>query len=94
MSGALSSAGKKDGSMLTIIATLLFTMMFAVAMSSILHDLTRPQAPVDRGIALPPLATPVALREVSTRALVERAARRPVRTTAPMRRPAALAAAA
>jgi hypothetical protein len=80
--------------MLTILATMLFTIMFAVAMASIMHDLTRPLAEVDRGIALPPAAQPVQLRELTTRALLDRAARRPARVAMPIRRLQPLAAAA
>jgi hypothetical protein len=80
--------------MLLLLATFLFTIMFAAAITSVLHDLTRPLAGVDRGIAQPPVTQPVRLREVTTLALVERAARRPARVAAPIRRPAPLAAAA
>jgi hypothetical protein len=64
--------------MFLLLATFLFTIMFAVAAASIMHDLTRPLAAVDRGIALPQQRPPARQVAVQPELVLARVQRRPV----------------
>jgi hypothetical protein len=81
--------------MLLALATMLFTIMFAVAAASIIHDLTRPLAAVDRGIALPLRREPARQVVVGPALVLARVNRRPVPVRAtPVVQPLPLAVAA
>jgi hypothetical protein len=64
--------------MLLLLATFLFTLMFAAAARSLIHDLTRPLAAVDRGIALPSMRAPARQSVVLPELVLSRVNRRPV----------------